>query len=91
MASAGLLARLGHAADEIVVPVLDALLQQVLRRVAQRPVERNSPDSAVVPTPSVCTPSCSSERWKVGNMAKMPIEPVSVAGLATMRSASIAM
>ena len=41
---------------------------------------RNSPDSAVVPTPSLCTPSFSSVRWNVGNIAKMPIEPVSVAG-----------
>ena len=51
----------------------------------------NSPDSAVVPTPSTCTPTRSSVRWNVGNIAKMPIEPVSVAGLATMRSASMAM
>jgi len=83
-----LLARVGDHADEALVLVFDVLLHHVARLLAHRPHRLNSPDRAVVPTPSKCTPTRSSERWKVGNIARMPIEPVSVAGLATIRSAS---
>jgi hypothetical protein len=44
-----------------------------------------------VPTPSTVTPSFASVRSAVGKTANTPIEPVKVAGLAQISSASMAM
>ena len=41
-------------------------------------VTSKAPAIGVVPTPSVCTPIRSRARGRVGNMPKMPIEPVIV-------------
>ena len=45
-------------------------------------------DTAVVPTPSPCTPRRARVRSRVGTAPKMPMEPVRVTGEATIRSAS---
>ena len=52
---------------------------------------RNCPARGVVPTPSTVTPTLPSVLSMVGMMAKMPIDPVSVAGLAQISSAGAEM
>ena len=52
---------------------------------------RSAPESQVVPTPSTWTPRCfASGFWNVGNMPKMPMEPVIVFGLAQISSEEVA-
>ena len=52
---------------------------------------RSWPDSGVVPTPSTLTPILPRVLSTVGMMAKIPIEPVRVAGLAQISSAGAEM
>ena len=52
---------------------------------------RSCPANGVVPTPSTVTPTFPNVLSIVGMMAKIPMEPVSVAGLAQISSAGAEM
>ena len=88
---AGLLAPAGDALEELVVAAVDLRLQQCACLGAQRPVEAQLPRERRGPHAVDADADLAERRSTVGMIAKMPIEPVRVAGLAQISSAGAEM